>query len=259
MIDRAQVLAQYDREIRRDPPPYEGVRVERAGPVVRVVGRDNFVIYSELTSENARRVVAEQARFFRALGHEAEWKLFGHDTPDDLERILAAEGFVPDEPETLLVFDLRQGTPGTPPAPGIEVRRVTEERELPDVAAANLAAFGPSEPTPPEKYVTMFHDPSQTLYVAYAGGEPVASGRLDTPAGRSFAGIYGGGTAPAHRHHGVYRALVHARAELARDRGYRYLVVDARETSRPILERLGFEPLTSTRPWVLRPAAGPSP
>jgi hypothetical protein len=46
------------------------------------------------------------------------------------------------------------------------------------------------------------------------------------------------------------------RARLARARGYRFLQVDALPTSLPILERLGFVQLTTTRPYVL--AARPS-
>ncbi len=58
---------------------------------------------------------------------------------------------------------------------------------------------------------------------------------------------------PDHQGRGVYRALVAARAAEARRRGVRYLTVDARETSRPILERLGFQPLATVRGWTLPP------
>ena len=55
------------------------------------------------------------------------------------------------------------------------------------------------------------------------------------------------------RRRGIYRALVAARARLAVQRGYRYLQVDASDDSRPILERLGFVPLTITVPYVFTP------
>ena len=51
----------------------------------------------------------------------------------------------------------------------------------------------------------------------------------------------------------VRAELVARRAEEARRRGYRFLTTDARETSRPILERGGFVPLTGITGWVLRP------
>jgi hypothetical protein len=40
------------------------------------------------------------------------------------------------------------------------------------------------------------------------------------------------------------------RAARARERGVRYLYVDAVPMSRPIFERLGFVPLTTTTPYV---------
>lgn len=49
---------------------------------------------------------------------------------------------------------------------------------------------------------------------------------------------------------GVFHALVGHRAVLARDRGYRYLQVDAMPSSRPILQRMGFHPLAETTPWM---------
>lgn len=42
-----------------------------------------------------------------------------------------------------------------------------------------------------------------------------------------------------------------ARAAEARRRGHRNLTVDARETSRPSLQRPGFEPLAVIRDWVV--------
>jgi GNAT superfamily N-acetyltransferase len=71
--------------------------------------------------------------------------------------------------------------------------------------------------------------------------------------GTRFAGLWGGGTVEAHRGRGIYRALVAQRARAAVDRGYRYLQVDASSQSRPILERLGFHPLSTTTPYVYVP------
>ena len=58
-----------------------------------------------------------------------------------------------------------------------------------------------------------------------------------------------------HRGRGIYRALVARRAAIAQERGIRYLQVDASDDSRPILERLGFTPLTTSTPYIWRPPA----
>ena len=253
MFDRDEVLRLYDAEMRRDPIPDPGSRVERVGPIVRVVGKENSVLFSALTEANVRDVVAEQAEFFRRAGVEVEWKTYGHDGPKGLSAALEAEGFVPDEPETLVVFDLRPGGPADPAPPGVEIRRVADDSGLRDATVANDATFGPEAHEFAARFRDRLTDPALGLFVAYADDRPVATGRLEMPPGRPFAGLWGGGTSPQYRHRGIYRSLVAARASLARQHGYSFLTVDARETSRPTLERLGFVALTSTRGWVLRP------
>ena len=87
-----------------------------------------------------------------------------------------------------------------------------------------------------------------------AGDEPVCSARIEFVPGTEFAGLWGGGTLPHWRRRGIYRATVRYRAELAAERGYRYLTVDASEQSRPILELVGFSRLATTTPYVWSPS-----
>lgn len=89
--------------------------------------------------------------------------------------------------------------------------------------------------------------------VAMAGDVPVSAARMELVPGTGFAGLWGGGTVPAWRGRGIYRALIDFRAHIAAERGYQYLQVDASDQSRPILERLGFTALTTTTPYVYRP------
>ena len=253
-MDRDKVLALYDREMRRDPPGFPGVRVERLDGLVRIVGDVNLVTYCEAEAPQIPRLVAEQVEYFRRAGTRVEWTTFAHDRLPGLESALEANGFRPEELESLVVFDLSTGLPRSDPPPGLELRRVADESGWQDAMAASASAFGPDHRPHVSRWADYRVDPA--LFVAYLEGTPVASGRTDLPPGRSFAGLYGGGVNPSFRHRGVYRALVRRRAELALAEGYRYLTVDARETSRPILERLGFVPLTTTRPWVLRLGPG---
>ncbi len=141
--------------------------------------------------------------------------------------------------------------------PGVEVRRVVDAAGVDDAVVAMDAAFGREPGTEPRPYSKLLDDPTQALFVAYADRAPVASGRLELPADRVVRGALRRRHSAEYRRRGISGALVAGRAALARDRGYRYLTVDARETSRPILERLGFVPLTTTRPWVLSPSSGP--
>lgn len=76
-------------------------------------------------------------------------------------------------------------------------------------------------------------------WLASIDGEPVAHARA-FPGPRGLL-LDGGATLPGARGRGAYRALIAARWEEAVARGTPALVVQAQETSRPILERCGFE------------------
>ena len=174
------------------------------------------------------------ARMREIPGH-VEWKYYSHDGPELRERLLAA-GLEPEDEETVVVAEAASIAP--PPA-DVELRVATDEF---DELAARV--FGRRFALP-EKAIAV---------VAVVDGQPVSGGRVDFEDGVEFAGLFGGVTLPEYRGRGLYRATVAKRAELARDRGYRWLYSDALPTSRPILERLGFAPITTTTPFVI-PAA----
>jgi GNAT superfamily N-acetyltransferase len=249
----SEILALFDAERRAEPLPEPGVQYERAGAVLRATGVQNWIARAELHDADVDAVIATEAAYFRSIGAEVEWKVYGHDRPADLAQRLAAAGFEPEEPETLMIYDLGGGSPpGAVPA-GIVIRRIIETGGLADLVAVQREAFGEDRVRMAEELRRRLGDPALGLYVAYASLVPVAAARLEMPPGRSFAGLWGGATLPAYRGRGIYRGLVAVRAEEAVRRGYRFLRVDARESSRPILERLGFVALTSIMEWRLRP------
>ncbi len=241
--------------MRYDPAPAAGVRYERVGSVVRSVGLWNVVLAWELADlDAAAAAVREQAAYARAAALELEWKVFAHDRPAGLDSILEREGFVADESETLMVLDLEAAGEGDVDlGDGVEIRRVVDARGVDDFVAVTSAAFGRDDRWKAAEFVPLLGDSTVQLFVACRGGRPASAGRLNMPEGRAFASMWGGSTVAEHRGLGMYRALVARRADVARRRGYRYLTTDARETSRPILERVGFVPLTGITGWVLRP------
>jgi GNAT superfamily N-acetyltransferase len=249
------ILERFDAEMRIDPAPEAGIRFEAVGGVVRAVGHYACIGYSELSEASADRAIEEQVAYFTALGQEVEWKVYGHDRPRDLGARLSAHGFEAEEAETLMLFDLARDAPPTVPNAHIAIQRVRDDAGLRDLIAVSGEAFGRDSSKRADEFRARLDDPTLGLFVAYAGGVPVAAGRLEMPPGRSFAGLWGGATVPGFRGRGIYRALVAERAREARCSGYRYLRVDARDTSRPILERLGFVSLTTVTGWFLRPAA----
>jgi GNAT superfamily N-acetyltransferase len=94
---------------------------------------------------------------------------------------------------------------------------------------------------------------SITVVVAEAGDTVVCAAWIRFDSGTEFGTLWGGATLPDYRRRGIYRATVAYRANLARARGKRYLETDASDDSNPILQRLGFVPVTTTTPYIWSP------
>ncbi len=259
-MNRAEVLARFDAELRRNPPDDPEFRTERDGTVVRIVGPTELVVlYSNFPGSEVASGVARQTEEFRRRGLPVEWKVYDHDGPPELPSILRATGYVATPKETLMVFDLAHPLPAPAIPRGLAIRRVRTREDLDDLARVNTAAFGRPSEYGPDRLADRLDAPDLGVYVAYLDGVPVSGGRVEKVPGRSFAGLWGGGTAPEFRGRGIYRALVSVRADFARERGARYLMVEAlNSTSRPILERVGFEPLSEVVGWEWKPPERPA-
>jgi GNAT superfamily N-acetyltransferase len=216
-VETTEILELFDEQMRR-----------KAAPDSLFVGKNWSAV---LWWPGEGDVDALVARMRELPGH-VEWKYYSHDGPELRERLLAA-GLEPEDEETVVVAEAASIPP---PPPDVELRIVTDE--FVDLAAR---VFGDRFDLP-ERAVAV---------VAIVDGQPVSGGRVDFEDGVEFAGLFGGITLPEFRGRGLYRATVAKRAELARERGYRWLYSDALPTSRPILERVGFVPMTSTTPFVI--------
>jgi ribosomal protein S18 acetylase RimI-like enzyme len=268
------VRAAYDAQIRCLTEPDEpGARVEAvrhgtgpAGMVVRCLcppGRGpSRVTWSELDEDCADAAIAAQLAFFRARGEAVEWKLHDYDQPADLGARLAAAGLSPGEEELVMVAEtaaVAAGPAGRPDLPdGVALAEVTGEAGIAMLTGVHDRVFGGDHSQLRDTLAaTLAAWPgSVAMVVALAGGEPVSAARAEFLPGRDFAGLWGGGTLPAFRGRGLYRALTGYRARLAAARGYRYLQVDALPASQPILARLGFAALARTTPYTWQPPAG---
>ena len=258
-MDHTAVLALYDRDVRdgaRSDGP--GARVERAGNVVRHVGSAedwNGVLWSDLDAAGADAAIAGQIAHFNGLGLEFEWKVYGHDRPADLGQRLRAAGFTPGPEETLMVGAVAELDLDAEPPEGVRLHAVTDAVGVDLLVDVHEQAFGKDGSRLRHHLLArLAADPDSVLaVVAVAGGVPVSGARMEPVPGKDFVGLWGGGTVEGWRGRGIYRALVAHRARVAADRGYRYLQVDASSRSRPILERLGFAPLTTTTPYLYEP------
>jgi GNAT superfamily N-acetyltransferase len=255
-MDHVAVLALFDRDMREGArPDSPGARVERVDKVVRQVGTEhgwNGVIWSDLDESIADAAITAQMRYFGELGREFEWKLYGHDKPEGLGKRLRAAGFVAQPEETLMIAELGDLALDAQPPEGVRLLPVTDRAGVDLVADVHEQAFGTDSTRMRHQLLAQLtgDEDNVVAVVALAGDVPVSAARMEMVPGTRFAGLWGGGTIDSWRRRGIYRALVAHRARVAAERGYRYVQVDATSQSRPVLARLGFEPLTTTTPYV---------
>jgi GNAT superfamily N-acetyltransferase len=263
--DAAGLLRAYDAQVRAHVPDRlpDGVRVERDGPLLRMVGFGGrgMVEYRDLGGADGHeldRLIARQVRIFAERGESFEWKLHAHDRPADLPERLRAAGFVPEDVETVVIAPVAVLSVSASAPAGVVLREVFDRIDLERIAELEVAVWqGGGGSLADDLEQELAADPDGlTIVVAEAGDVVVCAGWMRFPSETEFATLWGGATLPDWRGRGIYRALVAHRARLAAERGRRYLEVDASDDSRPILERLGFVAVTTTTPFVWSPPSG---
>ncbi|PJT50120.1 GNAT family N-acetyltransferase, partial [Streptomyces albidoflavus] len=170
---------------------------------------------------------------------------------------LRAAGFVAEPAESLMVAEAGRLEHRVPLPGGTRLHRLTRPEEADLVAEVHQAAFGDDRARTRAWVRDLLTDRarSSAVLVVLDGDRPLSAGRLEWEEGGEFAGLWGGGTVPAARGLGLYRALVAERARIAAAQGVCWVQVDATDRSRPILDRLGFRTLTTTTPYVWTPSA----
>jgi ribosomal protein S18 acetylase RimI-like enzyme len=256
-----EYLEAYDQQLRTDAETPSAVAVTRLGPLrlVTFAGGRGFVTYRDLGGADSAAI----ARWVEgALAHyredpgitRVEWKTRAHDRAPGLHEALGRNGFVPGEPESIMIGEAALLAIDVPLAKGIHLRRVTSERDVRALSEMQEEVFGggfADEMADALLRRLGFADGMQ-LWVAEAGEEIVSSGRLEPVPGTEFAGIWGGATRPEWRGRGIYRALTAVRARSAVALGKRLIHSDSTEDSRPILERTGLVKVSTTTPYLWR-------
>jgi GNAT superfamily N-acetyltransferase len=224
-------------------------------------GGSGMIEYRDLggvEGDELDQLIARQVRIFAERGEPFEWKLHAHDHPADLAERLSAAGFVPEDVETVVIAPVSAVAVAAAAPDGVSLRDVTGRADFERIAELEGKVWGSDESARAGLLAQeLAADPEGiTITLAEAGDLAVCAGWVRFLHGTEFATLWGGGTLPGWRGRGIYRALVAHRALLAARRGRRYLQVDASDESRPILERLGFVPVTTTTPFVWSPRRG---
>jgi ribosomal protein S18 acetylase RimI-like enzyme len=230
----------------------------RDGPIVRhhgFAGR-GFVTYRDLDGLEVDEAIVRTIRAYAERGESFEWKHHGHDRPDDLPERLREAGFEPEERETVVIARVADIAGDVALPDGVALREVGERAEFDRIGEMQADVWGErdygwlSEMLEGERIAA---PEAIAIFVAEAGEEVVSAAWVRFQRGTDFATLWGGATRKEWRGRGIYKALVRHRANLAAERGFTYLEVDASDDSRPILERLGFVAVTTTTPYVWSP------
>lgn len=254
-------LLAYDEQLRTDAETPSAIAVRLLGPLrlVTFAGGRGFVNYRDLGDAGAEAIpdlVSQALDHYRGDPEimRVEWKTRGHDRAPGLHAALVANGFEPDEPESIMIGPARMLNVEVPLPPAVTLRRVTEEEDVRAMTAMQGAAFGDedSEVIAEALLDRLSLGDGMELWVAEADGQIVSAGRLEPVAGTEFAGIWGGATHEAWRRRGIYRALTAARARSALSLGKTLIHSDSNENSRPVLERSGLVKVGSTTPYRWR-------
>lgn len=261
-MDARRIFEEYAEE--RRSLLVEGFDREEAPHLVRYVARsegmEGFVLFADLPPGEEEELIRREIGRFARAGQGFEWKVYDFDRPSDLRRRLEAEGFVAGTGEVFLVRPVA----GRPPAARAESAtlravRIRSDDGVRDVVAVQRAVWGPDHSWLEAQLRASLLDEARefALFCAYDGDRPVGTGWLRCPPGSRFADIHGGAVLPEARGRGIYSLLLSARVRVAEELGAMYLAVDAAPMSRPILLRLGFEPVCGTVPMRFRsPRAG---
>jgi len=117
--------------------------VSKLGPLRLVTfgGGRGFITYADLGGAAADvigRLVGEALAYFRADPSvtKVEWKTRGHDHAPGLHEALLANGFTPDEPESIMIGDARRSRWTVALPEGVTLRRSPRSRSARDARDA---------------------------------------------------------------------------------------------------------------------------
>jgi hypothetical protein len=109
-----------------------------------------------------------------------EWKTRGHDRAPGLHDALVSSGFVPDEPESIMIGEARRLAVDVALPGEVGLRVVTSEPDVRAVCAMQAGVFGDpgAEETANAVLRRLATGDGMQLWVAEADGQIVSAGRL---------------------------------------------------------------------------------
>ena len=126
-----------------------------------------------------------------------------------------------------------------------DIRRITSVEGLKDIIFVLNKVYGNDNSWVNNRLGMHLKIPDYlSAYVAYVENQPASVAWTYFPRG-SFATLFAGSTIAEYRKQGLYTSLLSVRLKEIRLRGYQFAVVEAGPMSRPIVEKHGFQHLTT--------------
>jgi hypothetical protein len=236
-------VAEYPNSFVELRPGQERIETDRYTLCMEPSKLASTVQRQRFAAEEIDEVLAEVRALLRERGRATtQWEVGSAAQPDGLVAMLLGRGLTLDDDPVAIALALRAAPP--PPAAGLVARRVESFEEYAAAKEVQLISFT----APPDRIADEqsrlrdeFERAPRLAHAVWLDGEIISAGTCaPTPQGLA---LFGGATLPDKRGRGAYRALVHARWIEAQERGLPALLTQGGSMSRPILERLGFEPV----------------
>jgi GNAT superfamily N-acetyltransferase len=249
----------FDEQVRRNvTPDGSGATAEHGVNYVRRVANEGIgwseVTWSSLDAISADEAITAQIESYRSRNLSFVWRVYDYDQPTDLGTRLVNAGFIDSGTSAVMIAESSRLSRDPVLPEGTELLLVSDETGVDLLIDVHESVFGHSHEELRRSILRRLDVAPQEMdmLVVTASGVPVSSSRIEFSPASDFAALWGGSTLPEWRGKGIYRALVFRRAQLAQQRGYRYLMVLASDNSRPILSQLGFEIISrvTTYSWT---------
>jgi Acetyltransferase (GNAT) domain len=253
------LLVEYDEQMRHSARVAGCVR-EDADTVVRYTtqsGSLRYILWHRFDEACVASMVEREVSAARGKANALIWKVYAQDEPSAaLAAHLVSRGFEENDPSTLLIAPVATILDNVRAKPdGLTICPLTTPKSL----DAYLDIWNDVWPNCDNaRYVEDYRkllaqeNPDVVFFAAFADGNPVSAGYMFHANGSPFALLCGGSTKSGWRGKRIYTALVAERAHRARERGAKFLSVEASPESLPILQSLGFEPLSTLAFYELK-------
>lgn len=245
MEKKEELIQVYDREVRRRT---EWTRMSREEfpNLVRYTAdekkRGASVSWFLLNETNADAEIERQIAHYRSLQMDLNWQVFSHDAPADMGERLLNHGFSLRDTSSLMVLDLDAAPAYYWSMPTPDILRVTTPEQIDAIIQMEIEIWEQDLTQLGEGLKMDLRDQPDLLsmFAVFEGKRAMSAAWMYYLKPTPFAMLLGGSTRPEVRRRGYYTTLLAMRAREARERGVRYLTVDAGPMSRPILEKHAF-------------------